>query len=157
GGVDWPAVVLDEPVLGHDAPSAARALVRLLRLRRQAEALRWFRFVREGGFTFALHTDPLAHDLEKLVTQDDVASFPSMLPAQIIIASHHTAALTAPDGLSGVVEFFEKHVDGQLKEQAERIKKQWYHRDVVRKVQDLLARKHEHDQAAKLDWPVTFW
>ena len=40
-GVNWPLLVIDEPTLGQDEASCARALVRYLRLMRKAEAARW--------------------------------------------------------------------------------------------------------------------
>ena len=43
-GANWPLLVIDEPTLGQDEASCARALVRYLRLMRKAEAARWLGF-----------------------------------------------------------------------------------------------------------------
>jgi hypothetical protein len=121
-GSDWPLVVIDEPALGQDEPSCARALVRFLRMARKVESRRW-----AAALTRSPTEPPPSLRVESVSIEDlegwdearhsavDPASGPVLvwrpaaeapalpLPPQVVALSYRETALSVVAELEGTV------------------------------------------------------
>jgi len=102
-----PALVIDEPVFGHDPPAAARVLIRLLRLRRRQESVRWFEHVALGcgsGLSVVADDERPAGAARRGAPR--VIAGPALVvapvPVQLVVASHQPFALEVAAELEGV-------------------------------------------------------
>lgn len=119
--LDWPFLVVDEPAMGQDEPSCARALVRLIRLSRKVESQRWAaalteeteaeRRLRLESITVenlqewphirAVGNPGMSLRFRCSTVEGDLGRLP--MPPQILALSYREAALSTVSDLEGVV------------------------------------------------------
>lgn len=173
---DLPLLVIDEPTLGMDGPSAARVMARYLRLRRSAESMRWARFFDreqihlagterivsdERGCILSLVRDSLrgVRESEPYAVQSSDAFRAGPAPPQIILTSYQTPALMAIADVEGA------RYDADLRRQLGRlIPREWW-RQIVDAVLDAAKSFHRYArgerawdwapaEAARVFWPL---